>query len=256
MAKFGRGRMPHLGSELPDPKGLRLLHHWIASLGKWDGDEPGNLAELDKELRSARAALSLSHRLSTGSFGFPDSPRILAAAAKLEPGPVRDLFEGYLPADPKGRKLGANPRPAAILGLTGDAARGEALFFAKEAKCATCHKVGDRGQAVGPDFTAIGKTRTKAELLEGLLQPSVRVDPQFAAYLVRTKDEKTVTGLLVKRDDKQVIVRDAENKEHVFAADEVEAVSPSRLSLMPDGLAAGWTPQEAADVIEYLATRK
>ena len=140
--------------------------------------------------------------------------------------------------------------------LAGDARTGEALFFTKDLKCATCHKVGDKGTAVGPELTAIGKTRSRAELLDSLLQPSARVEPQFAAYLVRTKDEKTVTGLLVKRDDKQVIIRDAENKEHAFAAADVESVTPSRLSLMPDGQMSSLTPQEAADLLEYLVQRK
>jgi putative heme-binding domain-containing protein len=185
-----------------------------------------------------------------------DRARVIAAAAKLSPGPVRDLFEGYLPPDPKGRKLGSNPRPATILSLKGDATKGETLFFAKDLKCATCHKVGDRGTAVGPELTAIGKTRSRAELLDSLLQPSARVDPQFAAYLVRTKDEKTATGLLVKRDDRHVVVRDAENKEHSFAAADVDSVRPSRLSLMPDAQMSGLTPQEAADLLEYLTSRK
>ena len=117
-------------------------------------------------------------------------------------------------------------------------------------------EVGEKGTAVGPELTTIGKTRTRAELLESLLQPSVRVEPQFAAYLVRTKDEKTITGLLVKRDDKQVVIRDAENKEHAFAATDVEAVTPSRLSLMPDGQMSGLTPQETAVLLEYLVQRR
>ena len=82
------------------------------------------------------------------------------------------------------------------------------------------------------------------------------MEPQFAAYNVRTKDEKTYTGIVAKRDEKQLILRDAENKEVVIAGDNVESVRPSRLSLMPDGLLAGLTPQEAADLLEYLVSAK
>ncbi len=32
MAKLGRGRMPHLGSEIVDPRGLRLIYDWIRQL--------------------------------------------------------------------------------------------------------------------------------------------------------------------------------------------------------------------------------
>src|SRR5262249_53914433 len=34
MAKFGRDRMPHIGSDLPDEVGLRLVERWIAGMGK------------------------------------------------------------------------------------------------------------------------------------------------------------------------------------------------------------------------------
>src|SRR6185312_12741769 len=126
--------------------------------------------------------------------------------------------------DPKGRKLGSNPRPTSILAKTGDAKNGEAVFFNKELKCASCHKIGDKGTSLGPDLSAIGKTRTKAELLDSILNPSAKVDPQFASYLVKTHDGRSFTGLLVKRDEKQVVLRDAENKETVLAADNLEAV--------------------------------
>ena len=32
MAKLGRGRMPHIGSEIVDERGLRLIHDWIRQL--------------------------------------------------------------------------------------------------------------------------------------------------------------------------------------------------------------------------------
>jgi len=259
MAKFGRGRMPHLGSELPDFHGMRLIADWIEDLGGKDRSKFAFTADdAEQRLMTLGGAFPLARGVALlGMKEHVDtSKKVIAAAAKLEPGPVRELFEGYLPPDPRGRKLGANPRPQAILALTGDAKNGEAIFANKDMKCVNCHKIGDKGVSLGPDLTTIGKTRTRAELLESLLQPSVRVEPQFAAYLVQTKDEKTFTGLLVKRDEKQLVLRDAENKEIVLAAADVESVRPSRLSLMPDGQMAGLLPQEAADLLEYLATRK
>ena len=259
MAKFGRGRMPHIGSEVPHSFGVDLIDSWIRSLAnpRTEAPRPPLTADgFEKALLRIDTALPFARSIGDQRPNLRDRTAILSAAAKLEPGPVRDLFEGYLPPDPKGRKLGANPRPASILALAGDTKNGETLFFAKDLKCATCHKVGDRGTAVGPDLTTIGKSRSRAELLDSLLQPSVRVEPQYAAYLVRTKDEKTVTGLLIKRDDKHVVIRDAENKEHSLAAADVDSVRPSRLSLMPDAQMSGLTPQEAADLLEYLVQRK
>jgi hypothetical protein len=49
---------------------------------------------------------------------------------------------------------------------------------------------------------------------------------------------------------------DPQNKEIVLAAKNVEILLPSRVSLMPDGQMAGLTAQEAADLLEYLVSRK
>ena len=181
---------------------------------------------------------------------------ILAAVAKLPPGNVRDLFEGYLPADVTGgRKLGSKPRPKTILALRGDAGRGAALFWSKAVNCGSCHKIGDRGTSLGPDLSAIGKLRPREDLLESILAPSRRIEPKYAAYVANTADGRSITGLLVKRDDKEVVLRDVENKEIVLKAKDVEELRPSRTSLMPDGQMAGLTAQEAADLLEYLANR-
>jgi putative heme-binding domain-containing protein len=254
MAKFNHGRMPHLGSEKPHPFATDLIAKWIHSLKPGTGDLkfPEKFERLDQIERALPQAIAFGH----GSIKGKDRESLLAAAAKLPPGPVRDLFDGYLPPDPKGKRIGTHPRPTAILNLKGDPKNGEAIFFNKEMKCANCHKIGDRGGSLGPDLSAIGKERTPAELLDAILNPSAKVDPKFASYLLKTHDGRSLTGLLVKRDEKQSVLRDVENREIVIAADNVEAMQPSRLSLMPDGLVSGLTPQEAADLVAYLESRK
>jgi putative heme-binding domain-containing protein len=255
-SKFGRDRMPHIGSDRPDEAGLKLIERWIAGMNSDakpdpipDNDPP------DKLLANPKAALLVARKLGRGELKPAERDPLLAAAAKLPAGPVRDLFEGSQPAEGP-RKLGSNPRPRMILSLKGDAERGEKLFFSEAVKCGTCHKVGDRGTPLGPDLTAIGKQRPREDLLESILEPSRRIEPKYAAYVAYLKDGRTATGLLAKRDDKEVVLRDAQNKEIVLPAKNVEELKPSRTSLMPDGQLVGLTAQEAADLLEYLATRK
>jgi hypothetical protein len=59
---------------------------------------------------------------------------------------------------------------------------------------------------------------------------------------------------LIRRDENQVVLRDAQGKEVSLAAKEVEELRPSRASLMPDGQLANLTAQEAADLIDFLAS--
>ena len=70
MAKFGRDRMPHIGSELPDEAGLKLIERWIAGMnggaeateGSPDGASP------DQLLTSPKSALPLARRLGRGEL--------------------------------------------------------------------------------------------------------------------------------------------------------------------------------------------
>ncbi|HSQ57732.1 MAG TPA: PQQ-dependent sugar dehydrogenase, partial [Gemmata sp.] len=104
MAKFGKGRMPHLGSEMPDQDGIITVRGWIWSLNRPNDPIPGisvghgSLHDVDPPLKSPQAALPVATTLSIRggsapslerllSFNMKDRERFLAAAAKLEPGP-------------------------------------------------------------------------------------------------------------------------------------------------------------------------
>jgi putative heme-binding domain-containing protein len=259
MAKFGRGRMPHLGSEVPDIAALDCVAEWIAGLGTppkpWHVPQP-DWQRFDRAFRSFPAAWPFARALALNSGNAEQTRQLVATLAKTPANPLRELFDGYLPPDPQGRKLGSNPRPATILALRGNVQRGEELFFNTELKCVTCHKIGDRGTSLGPDLSRIGAERTRAELLDSLLNPSARIDPQYAAFNIRTKDDKTYMGIITRRNDVELVFRDANNREITLDADDVDSVRPSRLSLMPEGLLSGLTAQEAADLLDYLASRK
>jgi putative heme-binding domain-containing protein len=260
MSKFGRGRMPRLGSDWPDEIGLALIHDWIAALGP--GANPNadparfSTAEMDRRLAAPQSALELARLIGGNHLPAEVRKELLGRAGKLPPGPVRDLFEGFFPTEGRERKLGPNPRPAAILGLAGDPERGRQVFFAAGMTCQNCHRVGDKGIPLGPDLNAIGKTRSREDLLDSLLDPSRRIEPQYVSYNVATKAGRQITGLLVKRDAAEVVLRDAQNQEVRLKADDVAHIAASRVSLMPDGQLRDLTAQQAADLLEFLATRR
>ena len=77
------------------------------------------------------------------------------------------------------------------------------------AQCKTCHKAGDVGQSVGPDLTKIGSKYDRAAMLEQVLEPSRTIEPQFTSYLVETKDGRVLTGLVVEKTAREVVLKDA-----------------------------------------------
>ena len=251
VAKVGSGRMPHLGSESPDPAGAKLLGDWIRSL---DAAAPAKVAVSGEALEKPADALLLA----CGFDGLPPAERekLLALAAKLPAGPVRDLFEARLPQPPLSeRKLGTNPRPKAILALAGDAGRGRAVFRSTQAQCSACHRLENEGKLVGPDLAKLLRGKTKDYVLEHILEPSKKIDAEWQTFAFELADGKVFSGLVARRDDKIVRVRDAQAVETDYPLDAIESMKPSRVSLMPDGLLRDLTPQQAADLLEYLRAR-
>jgi len=93
---------------------------------------------------------------------------------------------------------------------------------------------------------------TPAQLLESILEPSKRIDPKYVTYLAETDEGRLVTGLLVKRDADQIVLRDVQNKLIAIPADQVEQLVPQRKSLMPELLLRDMTAQQVADLLAYL----
>ncbi|HEY1068901.1 MAG TPA: PQQ-dependent sugar dehydrogenase, partial [Pirellulales bacterium] len=270
MAKLGRGRMPHIGSEFVDVRGLQIIDEWIRSLAP--GQERDDAAALLKSLAkgdgkwddlAARTpdALGLLAALD-GQASDEAKAKLVAHARTLPVGPVRDLFERFFPDDERAERLGATFDKAKLLAMPGDAARGRTVFFETTGvSCKNCHKIAGQDGAtsageVGPELSAIGKKLSREQLLESLMEPSKTVDPKFAGYSLETTDGRSFVGRLVERNGERIALRDAAGKDVVVAAEDVEAFAPLPVSLMPERLLQDLSPQQAADLLAYLHSLK
>ena len=74
------------------------------------------------------------------------------------------------------------------------------------------------------------------------------------AYLVETKDGQVLTGLVVERTGREVVLKDAQGKTVRVPTGEVEQLLPQPSSLMPELLLRELTAQQVADLLEYLNT--
>jgi putative heme-binding domain-containing protein len=96
------------------------------------------------------------------------------------------------------------------------------------------------------------KYQHDSEMLQHILQPSLKVDEKFAAWAVVTIDGKVLTGLLEKQTDTEVVLRAADRQLVTVAKKDIEEMQKSARSLMPDGVLADLTADEAADVLAYV----
>ena len=86
----------------------------------------------------------------------------------------------------------------------------------------------------------------------------IGLDDSFVrtAFALETADGRILTGLLEKQSDQEVVLKDAKNKTHTIAANDVERLVRQRKSLMPDLLLRDLTRQQVADLLAYLASLK
>ncbi|MCI0458906.1 MAG: c-type cytochrome [Gemmataceae bacterium] len=194
-----------------------------------------------------------------GEGRIPDSvrPQVLAAAVATTDAQVRDLFERFLPDEQRVQRLGSVIRAERLLALKGEARRGRELFFKSAGlQCANCHRVNGEGRSLGPDLDGIGMKYTRAQILESILKPSKAVDPKYTAYVLETTDGKLHTGLLGTKTGGVVVLRVAGDKEVRVPAAEVARLAPQRASLMPELLLRDLSAEQAADLLEFLASLK
>jgi putative heme-binding domain-containing protein len=211
---------------------------------------------LTKLLGASTSSLRLARELQEHRLSDSTRDEVLKMAAVHPDLQVQDLFEQFLPEENRPKKLGAVVRVNELLNLAGDVARGRKLYFeTATVQCKSCHRVGEVGSKLGPELTQIGK-KPKAQILESILEPSKQVDPKFVTYLVETTDGKVITGLLVERNEKEVILRNAKDELVKIAAADVETVVPQRQSLMPELQLRDMTKEQVADLLEFLSSLK
>jgi putative heme-binding domain-containing protein len=263
MAKTGRGRMPHIGSQVVDHDGLLLIEQWVRQMRNAAAHGPPSPDGAEASLQNTSGALALALKLERGDADAGAKQRIVSEAIVSPREAVRDLFERFAPPGTITARLGPVIDADKLLALKGDAARGRQVFYgaggvAAEAGglCSQCHRVGSDGEAFGPDLSKVGAKYAKAQLLENILQPSKTIEPQFVNYVCRTSRGQDYSGILVEKTPQRIVLRDARKHDAAVPAGDVQRLVPQQVSIMPEGLLGGLTPQQAADLLEFLAAQK
>jgi putative heme-binding domain-containing protein len=137
-----------------------------------------------------------------------------------------------------------------IANSKGDANHGRSVF---EKNCAVCHKVHDVGTQVGPDIAA-RQDKSNEGLLREILDPNRAVDQRFAEYVAVTADGVVKNGILVDETSGSITLRGQQGQESHLLRSELDSLSSSGKSLMPEGFENQITPEQMADLLAFLAT--
>lgn len=161
---------------------------------------------------------------------------------------ILEQAQALLGAEAPGPRTEAIAKYKGALDRPGDPERGKTVF---ERECFACHKLGERGHAVGPNLAGVRK-RTPDEILVNILDPNREVSPEFLEYSVALDDGRVVTGLVASETPSGVTLRAREGVEQTILRRNVEEIASTGKSLMPEGLEKTVNPAEMADLIAFL----
>ncbi|MFO0847533.1 MAG: c-type cytochrome [Gemmataceae bacterium] len=134
--------------------------------------------------------------------------------------------------------------------------KGRKLFAA--GNCFACHRYGNEGGANGPDLTGVAGRFNPRDLLESVLDPNKEISDQYAAVEIETADGRKVVGRIVNLNGDGISVNtDMLNPNGIVNVNRnnIEAMRPSKQSMMPAGLLDTFNRDEVLDLMAYLLSR-
>ena len=207
------------------------------ALGAWLGREPWAFDLAQRIERGELAAAAVETTLRARLLKH-DSKRVSQLAAKV--------FSAS-PSAGRGKVVDAY-RPALM--LKGEPAKGREVYLRI---CAACHKRGDDGKDIGPDMISIVE-HPPEKLLASILDPNADIQPGYSAYTCTLMSGEEFYGLVAAETANSVTMKLADGSQKIVLRNQIATLRSQNLSLMPEGLEAGITQQEMADLIALLRT--
>ena len=166
-------------------------------------------------------------------------------ADKLKGGNAkRELVSVVTPEDPVASKL---PPVAKILELDADATRGKIVAT----RCIMCHVIDKVGVDVGPNLTGWGHRFPRDVIARAILEPSAEIALGFEGQHIITKSGLEIMGIVLSAGD-PIIVKSMGGLTQSIPAADIKSQTKMKRSLMLSAHQLALTPQDIADVVEYL----
>ncbi|MFM8495829.1 MAG: HEAT repeat domain-containing protein, partial [Planctomycetia bacterium] len=220
-----------------------LLDHWAAMSPKVRAAAAGALFTREPWVVALLDAVEAG-RVPLADF---DPAQVRQLAARPEPA-IRERYErlsARVATSPRQEVLAAY-QPA--LALSGDAEKGQTVF-AKN--CSQCHRVDGVGHEIGPSLAAF-KTRGPEAILLNMLDPNREVNPLYVNYVAVLNDGRTLTGMIADETATSITLKRAENASDTITRSEIESLTSTGRSIMPEGMEQQIDRQGVADLLAYL----
>jgi len=138
---------------------------------------------------------------------------------------------------------------AEVLEMRGNRDRGKEVF---SSVCSACHQVnGEHGVPFGPDLATV-RHWTPSALLSKILNPNRSIANGYEMWVIERKNDSTISGVVSEETTQSVTLQNAGGNKRTVVRSDIEAISATNTTVMPEGLEQQIDKQEIADLIEYI----
>lgn len=134
------------------------------------------------------------------------------------------------------------------LTLNASISQGKEVF---RTQCSICHKADGIGKEIGPNLAAM-KAKGPNSILVNVLDPNQEVNPQYLNFNVITSGGLTISGMIESEGSSSIILRKSDGTSTTILRSEIEELTNTHKSLMPEGLERTISQQNMADLIAFL----
>ena len=126
--------------------------------------------------------------------------------------------------------------------------RGRKIY---ETRCASCHEPLENKGRIGPDLRGLSAV-SREGLLESVIYPNRVVDPEYVAYDLALQSGNRLYGRIGAETGNAIIVYTLDGGQTSVLRSDLVSAQSSGISLMPEGLVLGLSPQEIADLLTFV----
>ena len=134
----------------------------------------------------------------------------------------------------------------------GDPVAGRAVYESGRGACIACHRIGVKGNEIGPNLSKIGGIRAEREIIESILFPSNSIARDYDQNSFQMTDGTNVLGLIKARSAEGIMIKEASGQERLLATESVASSTQLTTSLMPMGLDGMLSEKDLIDLVAYL----
>ncbi len=137
----------------------------------------------------------------------------------------------------------------------GNGRQGRDIFlYNSAAQCIRCHSIGGEGGSVGPNLQGIGKTLSREQILQAMVEPSARIAPGFGNIALTLTDGQEVTGVLMNETTEELTLKTSAAEPLRVPISRIKSRENYPSGMPPMG--AVLSKREIRDLVEFLSNMK